>query len=96
MAADATPTQPYWLAQPRPGPVFSWAGVPLLLQGLPFAPPDVTARVMLTIGGVPLTLVRGLEYRYADSVRGEIRRPVAVVPVALRVQATARRLRRRY
>ena len=50
------------------------------LQTRPFDPPDVVARVPLTIGGAAVTVIRGLQYRYADSVRGEIRRDVAIVP----------------
>jgi LmbE family N-acetylglucosaminyl deacetylase len=80
VAADAPPTQPYWLRAPRTGPVYTWAGVPAALQTRPFEPPAVVARVPLTIGTAGITLERPLEYRYADSVRGEIRREVHVVP----------------
>jgi LmbE family N-acetylglucosaminyl deacetylase len=78
--ADAPFTQPYWLRTPRTGPVFTWAGVPVPLQTQPFEPPAVIARVPLRIGGAAVTLEHGVEYRYADPVRGEIRRDVAVVP----------------
>ena len=76
---DAAPTQPYWLARPREKEVFAW-DVPTALHTLSFAPPEVVGRVSVTIGGAALTVSRGLEYRYADSVRGEIRRAFAVVP----------------
>ena len=39
VAADALPTQPYWLRTPRTGPVFTWTGVPTALQTRPFDPP---------------------------------------------------------
>jgi LmbE family N-acetylglucosaminyl deacetylase len=80
VAADAPPTQPYWLRTPRTGPVFTWAGVPVGLQTQPLEPPAVMARVPLRVGGTAVTVEHGLEYRYADPVRGEIRRHVAVVP----------------
>jgi len=80
VAADAPPTQPYWLRTPRTGPVFTWADVPPALQTLPFEPATVRASVPLRIGGAAVTVERGVQYRYADAVRGEIRRDVAVVP----------------
>jgi LmbE family N-acetylglucosaminyl deacetylase len=76
--ADAPLTQPYWLAQPRKGDLFDWpAGSP---KGAPFGPPLLTATVPVTVGGVTFDLTRPVEYRYADRVRGELRRPLAVVP----------------
>lgn len=71
-------TQPYWLTEPRIGDLFQWrAGAP---KGLPFAAPLLHARVPVTVAGVTFELVRPVEYRYADRVRGELRRAVAVVP----------------
>jgi LmbE family N-acetylglucosaminyl deacetylase len=80
VAADAPPTEPYWLRTPRTGPVFSWTGVPTALQTRPFDPPLLVARVPLTIGGAAVTVERPVVFRYADPVRGEIRRDVAIVP----------------
>jgi LmbE family N-acetylglucosaminyl deacetylase len=80
VAADALPTQPYWLRTPRTGPVFTWTGVPTALQTRSFDPPAMVARVPLTIGGAAVTVERPVVFRYADSVRGEIRREVAIVP----------------
>ncbi|MDE3154923.1 MAG: PIG-L family deacetylase [Acidobacteriota bacterium] len=78
VAADARPTEPYWLEQPRHGDLYTWpAGSP---KGRPFAPPIVNAAVSLEIGRVPVTIVRPVQYRYADRVRGELRRLVNVVP----------------
>jgi LmbE family N-acetylglucosaminyl deacetylase len=79
VSPSASPNQPYWLVEKREKEVFAW-NVPTALQTHPFAPPDVTGTVTLTIGGSPVTVTRGLDYRYADSVRGEIRREFAVVP----------------
>lgn len=76
--ADAPLTQPYWLAQPRQGDLFTWRdGSP---KSAPFGPPLLTASLPVTVGGVTFDLTRPVEYRYADRVRGEIRRQLAVVP----------------
>src|SRR5205085_11286656 len=68
VAADAPPTEPYWLRTPRTGPVFTWSGVPPALQTLPFEPPAVVARVPLSIGGAAVTVERPVVFRYADAV----------------------------
>src|SRR5207247_5306324 len=39
-----------------------------------------TASVAVTIGGVSVTVTRPVQFRYADAVRGELRRDVNVVP----------------
>jgi LmbE family N-acetylglucosaminyl deacetylase len=75
---DATPTQPYWLETPKNKFTFNWdneAG-----KNLPFQTPLMNAEVKLEIGGEEITVVKPTEYRYADDIRGEIRRDVAVVP----------------
>ena len=78
MPAGAPLTQPYYLKEPRKGDVYRWAdGDP---KGLPFAPPLLTADVAMNIGGVDLTVSQPVQYRLADSVRGELRRDVNVVP----------------
>jgi LmbE family N-acetylglucosaminyl deacetylase len=78
VGAAAPFSQPYWLATPRTRDVFDWGGAPI--ESLPFAPPDIVAVVSLRVGDAAITLERGAEYRYADSVRGEIRRSFDVVP----------------
>ncbi|HEX5107589.1 MAG TPA: PIG-L family deacetylase [Vicinamibacterales bacterium] len=76
--ADAPPTEPYFLSTPRAGDLYQWPeGGP---QGLPFAPPILTADVSLVLSGTPVTISRGVQYRYADGVRGELRRDVNVAP----------------
>jgi LmbE family N-acetylglucosaminyl deacetylase len=76
--ADAPLTQPYWLAQPREGDLFHWPpGSP---KGAPFAGPLLRASLPIQVAGVSFDLTRPVEYRYADRVRGEIRRNIAVVP----------------
>jgi LmbE family N-acetylglucosaminyl deacetylase len=76
--ADAPVTQPYFLIKPRRGSMYDWpADAP---RGLPFDPPILSATVSLTAGGSDLTLSRPVRYRFADRVRGELRRDVNVVP----------------
>jgi LmbE family N-acetylglucosaminyl deacetylase len=78
VANDATPTQPYWLRSPRTGDLFNWmAGSD---PGNPFSEPVPVANVTAEISGVRLVFEAPVEFRYADDVRGEIRRFVNVVP----------------
>jgi LmbE family N-acetylglucosaminyl deacetylase len=75
---DAAPTQPYWLLAPRQGDLFS---IPVGMgPSLPFSMPDAYAKVSLEVGDKKFTIRRPLEYRYADDIRGEIRRELNVVP----------------
>ena len=76
--ADAPLTEPYYLKQPRTGDVYKWVdGDP---KALPFDPPTITASLSATIGGASVTITRPVQFRYADAVRGELRRDVNVVP----------------
>ncbi len=75
---NAPLSQPYWLAQPRDGNVFRWT--PDAAKNLPFDAPLITSETGLTIGGVEVTATRPVQYRYADDIRGEIRRNINVVP----------------
>ena len=84
-AADAALTQPYWLEASPKGDVFTWAqGGP---RHTPFGPPVATSAVDLTIAGTPVRVTVPLQFRFIDPVRGELRRPLAVVP-ALAVQVS--------
>ena len=76
--ANAQLSQPYYLKDTRQGDVYRWTDSDP--KGLPFAPPLLTAEVAMNIGGVDLTVSRPVQYRFADSVRGELRRDVNVVP----------------
>ena len=76
--AIAPLTEPYYLKTPRQGDVYAWAdGDP---KAMPFGPPLVTAEQHLAIGGIDVVVSRPVQYRYADAVRGELRRDVNVVP----------------
>jgi LmbE family N-acetylglucosaminyl deacetylase len=76
--AAADPTMPYYLRLPRPGDMYGWPASPA--QGLPFGGPPLEAEVALEIGGASVTIVRPVEHRRVDRVRGELRRRVDVVP----------------
>jgi len=80
VAADAPPGEPYFLARPLAGALYDWSAAPEDERGEPFGPPPVFATLSTTIAGVPVTLRREVAWRYADEVRGEIRRPLFVVP----------------
>ena len=81
VAANAPATQPYHLEQPRQGDAYRWSDT--APKGLPFAPPLMTATVKLTIGGAAIDVSRPVEYRFADGIRGELRREFNVVPAVV-------------
>lgn len=76
---DAMATQPYWLENPRDGELYRWeAG-----DGnatLPFQAPLLTAEAKMDVAGVEITLQQPVQYRYADDIRGEVRRDLNLVP----------------
>jgi hypothetical protein len=75
---DAQPTQPYFLRQPRTGDAYAWSTD--MPRTRPFDAPLLTASVAVVSEGVPFTLSRPVQYRFADRVRGELRRDVETVP----------------
>jgi len=76
---DAEPTQPYWLREPRDGDLFHWpAQTPN--PTLPFQERELKAQVILSIFGKDVSLERKIEFRFADDIRGELRRDADVVP----------------
>jgi LmbE family N-acetylglucosaminyl deacetylase len=76
--AAARPTQPYWMESERNGYLYVWNADKN--QTLPFQPPPVSADVKIEIGGTEITLNQPVQYRFADDIRGEIRRDLNVVP----------------
>jgi LmbE family N-acetylglucosaminyl deacetylase len=76
--ANAPPTQPYYLQQRRQGDMYEW--IDSLSRTLPFDPPLLRGIVTLEIEGTSFDVVRPVEFRFADPVRGELRRDVNVVP----------------
>ncbi len=78
---DAMPTEPYWLESPRnKNYTFNWPDSDPAAWNQPFQAPLLTAEVTMTIGGQEITVKRPVQYRFADDIRGEIRRDIAVVP----------------
>lgn len=73
-------TEPYWLESQRQGALFDWDHVDKQVLGQPFQPPLISAEAILEIDGVEIPVEKEVEYRYADDVRGEIRRRVDLVP----------------
>ena len=80
VAADAPPSEPYFLARPLTGALYDWSGVPAELRGEAADPPLVTVRFELTIAGTALTLEREVSWRRNDPASGEVRKPLIVVP----------------
>ncbi len=72
------PTQPYWLVEPRVGDLFRWEGS--VDETMPFETRPLKARVKVEALGQEIVFERDVQYRFADDVRGEVRRNVDVVP----------------
>jgi LmbE family N-acetylglucosaminyl deacetylase len=80
VAADAPPTQPYFLERPRIGAMYDWSAAAPAVRGQAFEPAPLTARVVLRVAGARIALSRDVTYRLNDQARGEVRRLVRVVP----------------
>ncbi len=74
----AIETEPYWLREPRSGDLFIWPSSEE--QTKPFQSPIASADVTVEVGGRPIVFSVPVEYRFADDVRGEVRRSLNVVP----------------
>lgn len=77
--SDAMPTQPYWLVEPRDSDLFRWSNDDGH-RGLPLHPALASAEVTMDILGTEIVFKQPVEYRFADDVRGEVRRNLNVVP----------------
>jgi LmbE family N-acetylglucosaminyl deacetylase len=83
--ADAAPTEPYFLRQPRDGDLYRWPA-DREAHGLPFEPAPVRAAARVRVAGAELPLEAEATFREVDPRQGELRRPVLVVPaVSVRV-----------
>ena len=70
------PTQPWWLARPRNGDMFS---VPI--TGVAEDALAASASVQVSVGALSTRAVPAdVAYRFADPIRGDVSRPVAFVP----------------
>ncbi len=73
-------SEPYFLVRPRRGGLYDWSAAPGAVRGEAHAPPPLGARVELEIAGTTVRLQREVSHRFNDQARGEIRRPLFVVP----------------
>ena len=78
VAANQPYTQPYWLAEPKQGDIYTVADQQLI--GVPENPPLMEAHFELNVAGTDIVVLRTVGNRFVDRVRGEIARPLAVVP----------------
>ncbi len=76
--SNARPTEPYWLTEPRDGEIFRWLQSEHVTRS--FEPPVLSAEVLIKIGETEIKFEQPVEYRFADDVRGELRRPLSLVP----------------
>jgi LmbE family N-acetylglucosaminyl deacetylase len=85
VTADPTTGAPYFLRQPRNGDLYSWPGAAdsSVVPGTPFEVPEQAVLRFRRSGsgdGGWMTARRELAWRTNDQARGEVRRPVLVVP----------------
>jgi LmbE family N-acetylglucosaminyl deacetylase len=76
--ANQSYTQPYWLAKPPTGDVYTIDDQ--MLIGQPDSPPAAKVRLHLTVDGAPVELTRPVHFRYADRALGERVQPAVIVP----------------
>ncbi len=79
LPSDWHPTEPYWLSDPRDQDLFRWTRYEHA-HTRPFQPDEMRLVTTLVIDDTEFTVERPVEYRYADDIRGEIRRRIDVVP----------------
>ncbi|MDQ3221715.1 MAG: PIG-L family deacetylase [Acidobacteriota bacterium] len=77
---NALPTQPYWLTEPRDGDLYRVRRSENFEGITPFQRPIKECELEVEIGGQTYFIVQPVEYRYADDIRGEVRRELNVVP----------------
>jgi LmbE family N-acetylglucosaminyl deacetylase len=75
---DENLTQPYFIENERNGYLYRLNAD--VNPTVPFQKPPVSANVTVEIDGKDITFSQPLEYRFADDIRGEIRRSLNVVP----------------
>lgn len=78
VSADQHSTEPYFLKKKRDGYLYSWENDGN--QTLSFEPQIASAEIKAEIYGTEIVFSQPLEYRFADDIRGEIRRELNVVP----------------
>lgn len=71
-------TQPYFLENPRDGYLYKLGNV--LNPILPFQSQTVSVSAIIEINGKDIYFNQPVEYRFADDIRGEVRRELNIVP----------------
>jgi len=72
----AKPTQPFWLENKRKGDMFDVREN--IIES--FQSPILNCLATVEIDGTEITFTQPVEYRFADDIRGEVRRNLNVVP----------------
>jgi LmbE family N-acetylglucosaminyl deacetylase len=76
---DNTPeSQPYWLRKPHPIGIYT-VDEPAM-TGYPENIPALSAVMKLIINGEEMTVIRPLQYKYTDAVKGELYQPLVIAP----------------
>jgi LmbE family N-acetylglucosaminyl deacetylase len=75
---NAELTQPFWLEKRRKGDLFDIQNGENPIE--PFQKPPVKCHIIVEVNGTEINLIQPVEYRYADDIRGEIRRNLNVAP----------------
>ncbi len=84
VASNAKPTQPYFMEAEKENYLYKWNDE--AAKNKPFQDALMSADVTVEIDGTEITFYQPVEYRYADDIRGELRRDLNVVPkVALKL-----------
>ena len=74
-------TRPYWLFSPREGDIFQWTDMRNAAdETLPFERRPLIAKIIVEVSGRDVVFERDVEFRFADDIRGEIRRNVDFMP----------------
>lgn len=77
---DMSYSNPYWLNEPHSAGLYSVHDPAMI--GRPENSAAMTVTYSLVVKGVPLTVQRGVSYKYTDPVKGEVYRPFEVLPPA--------------
>ncbi|HLM61214.1 MAG TPA: hypothetical protein VK308_10445, partial [Pyrinomonadaceae bacterium] len=72
------PTQPFWLKNKRKGDVFDLQESENIIES--FQPEIINCLVTVEVNGTEINITQPVEYRFADDIRGEVRRNLNVVP----------------
>jgi hypothetical protein len=78
VANNAELTQPYFLKKPHQGDFY--VGNDLVNRNLPFQYPFISCYATFEIYGATIRFKQPIQYRFADDIRGEVRRDLNVVP----------------